>query len=197
MSEQLKQGFNKQGKVIICLLIALILLVCVALWAFLSQDKTDSAANTSAQGSASTTNLADVDMDSIHEQPAPSAPESWGDYVLDKKWNGEVRVFDTEKEPTSLLDEAGEEWLGTANRCGSTTYLLTFKAVNEKAVLGAQLVDPLDSTQADGTMRSGWMLFTNCSTPKLSLHEIDGDSTLTDVAYDVYEYRQSSTESKN
>lgn len=201
-------GFTAQGKVIIGLLLALVLAVAAlagVVWLRGGEgDCSDSDAGKVASseekkedagGEAATQeiDLASVEIDSIHEAPAPNAPESWGEYTMRQQWSGQTRVFEGEgQQPAMLQGQGGGQWVTSSNGCGVAMYLVTFKAVNDAAVLRPELVDYNEAVLADGSMRDGWMLFTNCSTPRFWLESIEGESNLSDVSYDVYEYTQSS-----
>lgn len=204
-SEKSDKGFTKQGKIIISLIVVVIVALFVLIAVVLTKDgeshdesrsepqttKTSEKAQ-SDQAKAPVIDLATIGMNTVHEAPVPDPPDAWGDYSLSDHWVGQLRVFNHSDQPSEPQGKDGANWVSSANGCGSVTYLITFKAVNEKAKLHAQLVNFPGETVSEGTMRDGWMLFTNCITPGFSLKEISGASTLSDVAYDVYEYTQSS-----
>lgn len=203
---------NKQGQVIIALLVVLIVAVAAlgaVIWIRGGDSDSSKAQPVSSETSAGYTteetgaqeqdatqsadiDLASVAVDTVHEPPVPSPPQAWGEFTLQKQWHGEMRVFEYGEDPAVLLGEDDNAWASSANHCGVVTYLVTFKAVNDQAQLRAELVDFNKTVLDSKTARSGWMLFTNCATPRLAIESIQGGANLTDVSYDVYEYRQSS-----
>lgn len=130
-------------------------------------------------------------VDVVMAPPVPDAPEEWGDYVLDSSWDGQVRVFEGQgAEPIRGDDD--ELFPATMNGCGLQMYLVTFRAVAEPVLLDAQLINAAGEPVASEVLNDGWMLGTNCVTPSFVFESSDAEGTLTDVAYTVHRYRQSS-----
>lgn len=203
-----REKFSAQGKVIIALLIVLILAVGALVFSTFMENRKNEESPVETASSSSTSSeeepteevnsqdidLASVDVDSVHAAPVPSAPDSWGEYTINQTWKGQVRVFEHAEEPSELLGQGGENWISSANGCGSLMYLVTFKAVNDQAKIQAELTDYNGDVIDGETSRSGWMLFTNCATPEMALGSINGIGNLSDVAYEVHEYVQASTD---
>lgn len=126
--------------------------------------------------------------------PVPDAPGEWGDYVLDGSWDGQVRVFEGQADEPVRGEDDGQ-FPATMNGCGTQMYLVTFRSVAEPVLLDAQLINAVGEPVASEILNGGWMLGTNCVTPSFAFDSSTADGSLTDVAYTVYSYRQSSVAS--
>lgn len=198
---------RRQATAIIALLSVIAVLLIAGLVYLLNvggdiqQSRADSAETSSEPGSDPNPPEVDpaallegVGIDVVEYPPVPGAPESWGNYVLDGSWDGQVRVFEGNGlEP--IRGEDGQQFPATMNGCGTQTYLVTFRSIAEPVLLKAQLINAVGEPADSEVLNGGWMLGTNCVTPSFAFHSSTGDGNLTDVAYTVHRYIQSSVAS--
>ncbi|MDO5669480.1 MAG: hypothetical protein Q4G50_05705 [Corynebacterium sp.] len=196
---------NKTQATVIISLLALTLLAGIGIIALLVRGggvdagDTDPPSTSSVEATASEKAEVDAaallegtDIYSIHPEPAPDAPQEWGEYQLRRSWDGMTRVF-ANADFSPISDDGGGRFPATMNRCGIGMYLVTFKSVNPNVDIAAQLIDAAGGTAAEENINEGWSLSTNCETPAYVFLNSSDISNLGDVAYTVHEYMQSST----
>lgn len=195
---------RRQGYVIIALLavIAVALAVLVGVLVASGGDRqgaavgqgpppTSSAETASEEITDPAAALEEAGVDVVMPPPVPDAPAAWGDYELDRDWNGQVRVF-RDSAAQAIAGAGDDRFPATMNRCGSGMYFVTFRATGNGTIVDAQLVDAVGRINDSRQLPGGWMLGTNCSTPHFAFHSANSQASLVDVAYTVYEYRQTS-----
>lgn len=198
---------KRQATAIIALL-AVIAVALVAMFVYLVGFGNDTQQSEQAEGESATETSASAEpagldteesiallegagIDVVMAPPVPEAPERWGDYVLNDSWDGQVRVFEGSG-VESIRGKDDGRFPATMNGCGSQMYFVTFRSVADPVQLEAQLINAVDEPVASEVLNNGWMLGTNCATPSFAFHSSDAEGNLTDVAYTVHEYRQSS-----
>lgn len=135
--------------------------------------------------------LETAEVDSVNPAPMPEPIEAFGDYVQNRTWSGTIRVFEG-GESVPVAGEDGGAFPVSMNGCGSMMYLVTFRSVDEEVLLNAQLLNAVNEVSAEVAMADGWMFSTNCQTPQFAFASSAGTSVLSDVTYEITEYRQSS-----
>lgn len=196
---------RRQATAIIALL-AVIAVLLVAVIAYLvgaggrDAQQSETAPPSEATAPVETTEQEEMDpvallegagVDVVMAPPVPDAPEEWGDFVLDGSWDGQVRVFEGQGVEPIRGDDDGT-FPASMNGCGLEMYLVTFRAVSEQTLVDAQLINAVGEPVASEVLDGGWMLGTNCVTPSFAFESSDAEGTLTDVAYTVHRYSQSS-----
>lgn len=200
--DRIREGSSAQGKVIIGLLAVLIL--AVSLLAIVSYAGRGDGGSESSSDSVSPqtetpapseepakpvdVDLAALDVDSIHEAPMPNVPEEWGNYTLDRKWEGRLDLDGATR--AELKGEDGGAWVSSANGCGVETYIVIFRSEASGEKLRAELVDFNEVVLDEKVLPEGWMLFTNCATPRMAADQGSSQMKGTELAYEVHAFRQ-------
>lgn len=196
-----------QARLIIALLTVLIaLMAVVGVWVFLGSDDSSAAADTRTDNSEvktptveeapemvvdSVALLEAADVDSVNPPPAPEPVESWGDYVQNRTWSGSLRVV-VDAPAVPIANEDGGSFPASMNGCGTMMYSLTFRSVDESVSLDAQLLNAANEVSESALMTEGWTFSTNCQTPQFAIASSSEVVSVTDVVYDIAEYRRAS-----
>lgn len=207
-------------------IIALLAIIAVALAVVLGyqlMSGNDHAADSAAEA-ATTSSAASEPTDSQVEDPAevletagidvvestavPVAPEVWGDYELVRDWGGQINLSEDNK-AQSAEGPDGARFPASMNGCGELMYFVPFRASGDSDdpqtagdPVDAQLIDAVGEVRDSERSAEGWMLGTNCSTPRFLLDSADSENAATsenasrfesariEVDYTVYEYRR-------